>query len=244
MHPADSHPTDLLRYGHPRWVHTLSRGAGLAWWGLALGAAAVVAGEAFPRALAAVQPWRLAEAAGSACVMYGAWLLAAKDRNGSPRAAGGMTRLAMCLALAAGVLAPLVEAGVAKGPGGSRVLFMMSAAAFLAGAVDIAGRLALLQVLRRLALRLPDAPLSKRIGSMAPAYGAALASFAVVDALRALPVLRHLGLAAAVASAVLTYLILRLVARVGRGLVIQTDYARGLATRGKSIRVAPHAVAA
>jgi len=231
MHPADSHQSDLLRYGHPRWVHTLSRGAALAWWGLAIGAGAVVAGELFPRVLSAIQPWRLAEAAASACVVYGAWLLASRDPRRSARAAGGMTRLLMCLALPAGALGALAEPAVAKGFGAPPTLFVMSMGAIVAGVVDIAGRLALLRLLRRLAERLPDAPLSKRLGAMMPAYGGALAAFAAVDALRALPVLRHLGLAAAAASAVVTYLVLRHVARVGRGLEIQTDYARGLSTR-------------
>jgi hypothetical protein len=104
----------------------------------------------------------------------------------------------------------------------------LSGAALVAAAVDVCSRLALLRHFSRLALRLPDPNLAKCFTPLVPAYGIALGAAAGVEVLRTLPVVRHLGLPSAIAVAVVTAVLLRHVARLGRGLVIQTDYARGI----------------
>jgi hypothetical protein len=225
MTPPVPHSPDLLRYGHPDWVDTLSRGACVAFWGLALGALAAAAAELFPHHLPAFQPYRIAAVTGGVVLLRGAWLLTAHDA-GSPRGRAALRwglRLGLTVAVAGGVLKATVAVGVA-GPYATA----FSAAALVGSAADALGRVALLRHLRALALRVPDPRLAKQFTPLVPAYGVALFASAAVEALRALPVVRHLGLASAIAVAVVTAIVLRHLARLGRGLVIQTDYARGI----------------
>jgi hypothetical protein len=225
MPPPVSHPPDLLRYSHPEWVDTLSRGAGVAYWGLILGALAAAAGELFPHHLPAIQPYRLAAVAGGLLLLRGVWLLTAHDAGGAaPK--NSPLRWGLRLALTAAVSGGMLKAAVAVGVAGSYAT-TFSAAALVASAADVLGRFAFLRHLRALALRVPDPKLAKQFGPFVPAYGVALVAAAAVEALRTLPVVRHLGIASAVAVAVVTVLLLRHVARLGRALVIQTDYARG-----------------
>src|SRR5215207_8622795 len=88
MHLPDSHSPDRLRFGHPDWVRTLSRGGRMACWSLALGATAAIAGGA-----------------GLVC---GAWVLSSPDPNGSTpptdSPARWILRLALVTAAAGGLL--------------------------------------------------------------------------------------------------------------------------------------------
>jgi hypothetical protein len=239
MPPTVSHPPDLLRYSHPEWVDTLSRGAGVAFWGLTLGALAAAAGELFPHHLPAIQPYRAAALAGAIVLLRGAWLLTAHDAAGTAPSHAALRwglRLGLSVAVSGGVLEAAVAVGVA-----APYATAFSSAALVASAADVLGRVALLRHFRALALRVPDPKLAKQFGPLVPAYGLALFAAAAVEALHTLPVVRHLGLASATAVAVVTVLLLRHLARLGRALVIQTDYARGIwaKTHGRGRAAAP-----
>ena len=235
MQQAPSLSPEHVRFGHPDWVDSLARGAALAWWGLILGAAAVVARELLPHHVLVQHAGPLGMAAGSACLFYGAWLLTVPDSNGSTPASDTPTRWLLRATLAAAVAAPLLQWAAAFGIGGSFAVGVTYASALLAEAVDVAGRLTLFHHLGRIALRVPDPALAKRLVNLVPAYGLALVGAAGVDALRSLPVLRYLGLPAAIGLAVVTAVILRHVGRLGRALVIQTDYARGIWARTRAV---------
>jgi hypothetical protein len=227
MHPQSSQPTDLLRYSHPDWVDALSRGAGVVFWGLAIGAAALVTGELFPHHLASFQPYRLAALAGAVLLLRGAWRLTSADTAGHATSGGTALRWGLRLGLAVGVAGGSMKVVVAASLAGQHAT-ALSAAALVAAAADVCARLALLRHLRGLSLRLPDPNLARRFAPLVPAYGIALGAAAGVEALRTLPVVRHRGLPSAIVVAAVTAVILRHVARLGRGLVIQTDYARGI----------------
>jgi hypothetical protein len=235
MHPIASHPPDRLRFGHPDWVRSLSRGAGVAGWGLALGAAAWVAGGVAP-SQAAYLVCGVAAMVGGAGLLFGAWLLSCPDPNGSTPLSDAGARWALRLTLAAAT-----AGGVLRFASDAKIIPLdLVTPAFLvtlaAGAIDVAGRLTFLHYARRLALRLPDAGLAARLVSMVPAYGLALVAMATFDALRLVPMLERLAPAAAVALAVVTFVLLKHLRQLRRGMQIQTDYARGIWSRGPAAR--------
>jgi hypothetical protein len=235
MHLPGSHPPGLLRYSHPDGVDTLSRGAGITFWGLVLGVGAGLAGELFPHHLPAIQPYRVAAFVSTAVLLRGVWLLTPRDAAASYSAARWGLRALVSVGLCGVALEVIVAVGV-----GSSYAGTLSTAALAAAAADVLGRLLFLRHLGGLARRLPDPSLAKRFAALVPAYGLALIASAGVDAARPLPVVRHLGLPSAVALGVVTIVLLRHLARLGRGLMIQTDYAQGIWARTHGgTRVAP-----
>jgi hypothetical protein len=186
----------------------------------------------------------MASVAAAAGLFYGTWLLSSSDPNGSTPSTDTTPRWMLRLALAAAGAAGGLRAAAATGWLSGDLSATLAAAALAGGAIDVAAKLALLRHGWRLASRIPDPRLANKLGTLLPAYGLALAAFATFDALRAVPMLDHLAPAAAMGLGLITLVVLKHVRQLVRGLVIQTDYARGIWARGPAARPSASGLAA
>jgi hypothetical protein len=165
---------DLLRYSDPQWLRDLSKGAGLAFWGVFIAAAVSVAGGVIAQmTVPLISP--IATIAGGLVYLYGAWLLTQPDPSGLGEDRYGRSRQIIRVALLVGLLDGVVDGlhvSTAPPPAFRIALGVISVAA---GLVGVVGQFATLRYLERLTLRIPDSGLSKNARVVFWGYGLSLA---------------------------------------------------------------------
>ena len=229
---------ERLKYGDPRWVRGLSRGAALCEWAVLLAVGAIVFGATLTGAAAA---WaaHLAAVAAAALQLRAAWLLTAPDPGGQVDVAPAGPRWALRAASAASV------AGMAL------LVFRLEPlrqwlpfVSVLTSVLSLAAPFATLHFVHLLALRVPNLSLARRARAIRWAYCGALAVAVVTLNPLLPPAIAHTRAAAyaAVASllALSAYGVMYavLLRRVRRALSIQGDYAHGLRTRAGATAIA------
>lgn len=154
---------DLLRYSDPNWVRTLYRGVRTIIWGIVvafLGAILmIVLGVAMP-SLLAVAP--LASVIAGLMWVVGAWMLTEPDPSGIGEDKYGTSRQIIRFAIAVGLVNTILSwvQQLTTLPPSARIT--LGVIGGLAGLIGVVGQFAQLNYLSKLALRIPDQPLSDR----------------------------------------------------------------------------------
>lgn len=154
----------LLRYCDPGWVESLARGVNLILWGLLLtilGSACVGLASSLMGARGEILRTGV-EWLGGLIGAYGAWLLTERDPSGLGEDEYGRIRRITRMAVVIGVLLGLVTIIVqGLSPAGAQLIALGTAAA--AGSlVGWLGEFFKFWFMEKLALRIPDIPLSRR----------------------------------------------------------------------------------
>jgi hypothetical protein len=226
---------ELLKYGHPRWVRGLSRGASVYCGAVLLGLAAAVAGE-----MVGGSPARWVGPAvavvGAILFVRGAWTLTAHDpaKQVNIRSARFMARVAPCAAVAFAA-APLLKLAAASALG---ALPWLTPAILIAGAVGVFGQFLLITYVHGLALRVPSAKLARRTLIVRWGYCGALAMTTfgpmLPHAIAASRAAAYVTILALVALFVYSMILMVVLHRAHRAFAVQADFARGIAARSRS----------
>jgi hypothetical protein len=165
---------DLLRYGDPQWVHNLSKGASLAFWGTIVGIAV-----GFVTGLAAVVlgPWigPVLGFVGGLVYLYGVWLLTEPDPSGLGENKYGRSRQIIRISLATGLLSQFVQFLTITAAPEPSLRVALTVVQVAAGLVSAVGHFAMLRYLERLARRIPDEALARSARVLFWGYGSATA---------------------------------------------------------------------
>jgi hypothetical protein len=156
---------DLLRYSEPRWIKNLSLGATLILVYIFLAIALVILGVVLGalRVLGshgAAATFQLFTFAASFVGWVGSWLLTERDPSGVGEDQYGNIRKFIRITLLLGVAGSFVSSVFKFFAVAPITNASIAVAAGLLGLIGIAGEWAQLQYLSRLALRIPDQPLS------------------------------------------------------------------------------------
>jgi hypothetical protein len=229
---------ELVRYGKPAWVRSLAKGAGIGGWGVLLGVAAAVASATVPGPLGKWLGPVFAIAAGLV-LFRGASLLTKRDPSWQVTVGSGAVRWFVRFAMVVWVASRGVHFVPLLAPHDWMMsMRLLELIAIGAGLFGVAGQFALLHHVNLLALRIPNAALSRRARIVRPAYSIALIAATMLPAVmpHAAAYARYAGYATIVALfALLVYGVMALVLlnRLQRALAIQADYAQGIASRAR-----------
>ena len=173
---------DLLRYGDPGWLRGLSKGAGLAFWGVFIAGAVSAAGGVISQVtVPLVAP--IAAIAGGLVYLYGAWLLTQPDPSGLGEDQYGRPRQVIRVALLVGILDGIVDGITLSTAPEPPVRIALAVISVATGLIGVVGQFAMLRYLQRLALRIPDPGLSKSARVVFWGYGVSLAVMIVMGGL-------------------------------------------------------------
>jgi hypothetical protein len=167
---------DLLRYSVPSWLRTLRRGVVCIIAGTVVGVGAfVVVGmlryRGWPESLVWMASWVI--------TYLGSWLLTMPDPGGLGEDQYGTSRKIIRFTLLFGVFSHLTsyaERFAAFLPNGYLVIQVINAAAMIASVV---GQIAMLNYLRKIALRIPDERMARWAGFLTYTIGVTYSLFAV-----------------------------------------------------------------
>jgi hypothetical protein len=225
---------ELLKYGHPRWVRRLSRGAGTAAWGVALTVVAVLA-DATLGGRAGAWAAGIAGAAAGVTTLIAAWRLTPPDPSGQLEVALPSHRRLIRAGVFAGFLGRLAPCAALVAPPTPWTPWLPHAA-LAAALAGVAAHLLLFDQLRQLALRVPALALAGRTRLLRWGYCGALAA---VTVLGLAPVstgafarlLAHALIVSLLATVAYGAASAAMLSRLRRVLGIQADYAQGIAAR-------------
>jgi len=168
---------DLLRYSVPTWLRTLRRGVICIIAGLAVGTGALVLVSVlryrgWPVSLVWLASWVIS--------YLGSWFLTMPDPGGLGEDQYGTSRKIIRITLLFGVfshLANYAERAAAALPGAYTVIQVFNAVSMI---VSVVGQIAMLNYLRKLALRIPDESIAKRAGFLSYAIGITYSLFSAL----------------------------------------------------------------